>query len=114
MGVFRCFVSLYGVIESDLAVFHSLGMIAFTVVLGSGAMCLGRIVMMPGGFKVCIFWHIHSPCPRTRTHQLMIPVGFRDELHARAERVADCSDFDAAVRIANLVSGLLGVEVVRT
>jgi hypothetical protein len=34
--------------------------------------------------------------------------------HARAERVADCSDFDAAVRIANLVSGLLGVEVVRT
>jgi hypothetical protein len=26
--------------------------------------------------------------------------------------IADCSDFDAAVRIANLVSGLLGVEVV--
>jgi hypothetical protein len=33
------------------------------MVLGSGAMCLGRIVMMLGGFKVCIFWHIHSPCP---------------------------------------------------
>jgi hypothetical protein len=73
VGVFRCFVSLYGVIESTLAVFHSLGMITFTMVLGSGAMCLGRIVMMLGGFKVCIFWHIHSPCPRTRTHQLMIP-----------------------------------------
>ena len=26
--------------------------------------------------------------------------------------IADCSDFDAAVRIANLVSGMLGVEVV--
>jgi hypothetical protein len=63
VGVCRCFVSLYGVIESDLAVFHSLGMIAFTVVLGSGAMCLGRIVMMLGGFKVCVFCHIHSPCP---------------------------------------------------
>jgi hypothetical protein len=36
------------------------------MVLGSGAMCLGRIVMMLGGFKVCIFWHIHSPCTRTR------------------------------------------------
>jgi hypothetical protein len=56
-------VSLYGVIESDLAVFHSLGMIAFTVVLGSGAMCLARIVMLLGGFKVCVFCHIHSPCP---------------------------------------------------
>jgi hypothetical protein len=32
------------------------------MVLGSGAMCLGRIVMMLGGFKMCIFWHIHSPC----------------------------------------------------
>ena len=63
MGVFRCFVSLYGVIESSLAVFHSLGMITYTMVLGSGAMCLGRIVMMLGGFKVCIFWHVHSPCP---------------------------------------------------
>ena len=63
VGVCRCFVSLYGVIESDLAVFHSLGMVAFTVVLGSGAMCLGRIVMMLGGFKVCVFCHIHSPCP---------------------------------------------------
>jgi hypothetical protein len=73
VGVFRCFVSLYGMIESTLAVFHSFGMITFTMVLGSGAMCLGRIVMMLGGFKVCIFWHIHSPCPRTRTHQLMIP-----------------------------------------
>src|ERR1035437_7915145 len=60
VGLFRCFVSLYGVIESTLAVFHSLGMITFTMVLGSGAMCLGRIVMMLGGFKVCIFWHIHS------------------------------------------------------
>src|ERR1017187_3234891 len=63
VGVCRCFVSLYGVIESDLAVFHSLGMIAFTVMLVSGAMCLGRIVMMLGGFKVCVFCHIHSPCP---------------------------------------------------
>ena len=61
VGVFRCFVSLYGMIESTLAVFHSFGMITFTMVLGSGAMCLGRIVMMLGGFKVCIFWHIHSP-----------------------------------------------------
>src|ERR1019366_2092101 len=73
VGVFRCFVSLYRMIEITLAVFHSFGMITFTMVLGSGAMCLGRIVMMLGGFKVCIFWHIHSPCPRTRTHQLMIP-----------------------------------------
>jgi hypothetical protein len=61
VGVFRCFVSLYGVIESTLAVFHSLGMFTFTMVLGSGAMCLGRIVMMLGGFMVCIFGHIHSP-----------------------------------------------------
>ena len=67
MGVFRCFVSLSGMIESILAIFHSLGMITFTMVLGSGAMCLGCIVMMLGGFKVCIFWHIHSPCTRTRT-----------------------------------------------
>lgn len=63
VGVFRCFVSFYGVIESTLAVFHSLGSITFNMVLGSGAMCLGRIVMMLGGFKVCIDWHIHSPCP---------------------------------------------------
>ena len=62
VGVFRCFVSLNGVIESSLAVFHSLGMITFTVVHGSGAMCVGRIVMMLGGFKMCFFWHIHSPC----------------------------------------------------
>ena len=61
VGVFRCFVSLYGVIESTLAVFHSLGMITFTMVLGSGAMFLGCIVMMLGGFNVCIFGHIHSP-----------------------------------------------------
>jgi len=36
-------------------------MITFTMVLGSGAMCLGCIVMMLGGFNVCIFGHIHSP-----------------------------------------------------
>ena len=36
VGVLRCFVSLYGVIESALSVFHSPGMITFTRAPGSG------------------------------------------------------------------------------
>ena len=67
MGEFRCFVSLYGVIDSHLAVFHSLGMITLTMVLGSGAMCLGRIVVMLGGVKAQARAHRSAsgwPAPR--------------------------------------------------
>ena len=35
VGEFRCFVSLYGVIESTLAVFHSLGINSFSMVLAA-------------------------------------------------------------------------------
>jgi hypothetical protein len=88
VGVCRCFVSLYGVIESDLAVFHSLGMISFSMVLGSGAMCLGRILMMLGGFKVCVFCHIRSPCPE-------LPF-WKPSLHIYDSRVTSCGLFRIA------------------
>ena len=101
MGVCRCFVSLYGVIESDLAVFHSLGMISFSMVLGSGAMCLGRILMMLGGFKVCVFCHIRSPCPELPYWNL--------SLHTYGSRVTSCGLFKIA-HTAQLIEHNVGVK----
>jgi hypothetical protein len=51
-------------------------------------MCLGRILMMLGGFKVCVFCHIRSPCPE-------LPF-WKPSLHIYDSKVTSCGLFRIA------------------